>query len=523
MPIVKPPPISEVQKRSSGKQNFWSQLSNAQLPRSNYDYSPLRGNQIRLLRLHAAESSTDTIVCSLDVFDFDQLEGPTHDALSYTWGNDEATQKISIQIPVPSLPTDAKSRWQAAKQHTQEQRDKRRLYIRPNLEDALRQFRDTDSSQEDLFLWVDALCINQDDETEKSRQVAKMAEIYSKARDVLIWLGKEYNGSSTAIDFVPKILDLEQSEALISKESNRKQWTALADLLKREWFSRRWVVQELALCKSRYVYCGNRSLNWGDLERAITFFSKKIDNILALFTSSADAKILGDFPALGAIAMVNITSYLFRWDEDNLERMSSLENLVDSLIMFESRDPRDTIYALLSIASDTRSWNTFSARGQGTPQNPSLPPIEADYSKNILEVFKDFTAFCIQTSGSLDIMCRHWAPSQFRKPALLQRVKIDEEQNIPHADSRASDTTNAEIFSQMIKVRLPSWIGLLSDSPYGVSEGGPKARRAGESIVGPPKADTNIRAPFNASLNTRPSVLFGEVDALPNQGKFTGL
>ena len=515
MPIGKPPPTGAVKSSSSNKNNFWTKFAETKLPKSNYEYTKLGKNKFRILRLHAAESSTDPIECSLEVCDIDELSNH-YDALSYTWGNEEPTEKILVRRPQKPTTSAGKSRLKYFAQSM----TKKRIYIRPNLEDALRTFRDTNAStQEDLLLWIDAICINQTNEEEKSMQVARMAEIFSKAQDVLIWLGKEYNASSIAMDFIPKILDLEQSYALISKESNRKQWTALADLMKREWFSRRWVVQELILAKKRYLYCGDRSLNWSDFERAVSFFTNNFDDIMAMFTSSAEfrhsGKILADLRALGATALVNVTNENARYNEDgSFERLSSLESLVASSTRFESTDPRDIVYSLLSIAKDTQNWNTLSARQQDELRGQGLVPFEANYRKDILEVFKDFTAFCIQTSGCLDIICRHWAPSQYRKPNGMYRMKM---RAMMKADSVPGDFTSNEDISPMVKINLPSWIGLLSESPYGVPDVG---RSAGESLVGGPN-DAGLR--YHASAYHRASVRFGEIDASLDQGMFPNL
>ena len=315
------------------------------------------------------------------------------------------------------------------------------------------------------------------------------------------------------MDFIPKVRDLEQSAALISKESNRKQWTALADLMKREWFSRRWVVQELVLApKDRYLYCGDREIHWNDFEHAVSFFTRKLDTILAMFTSSAEfrhnAKILADIRVLGATVLVNITNEL------TLERLNTLESLVARLPMFESTDPKDIIYSLLSIAGDTQNWNDLPMHKQDELQERGLVPFEADYGKDILEVFKDFTAFCIQTSESLDIICRRWAPSHFRNPNVLYRMKMRAENERSQSDSIASDFTDEEDFSPMTKVHLPSWIGLLSESPYGIPDVG---RSAGDSLVGAPN-DPGLR--YHASGSSHASVQFGETDAPRNQGMF---
>lgn len=520
MPIEKPRPTGAQGSGPSHKKDFWSKIAEAQapLPKSDKVYQKLGEKQIRILRLHPADSSTDPIECSLEVYHTDELSNEKYDALSYTWGTEEPTQKILVKTTQEPTKGTGKERFRSAAQRF----TKKRVYIRPNLEDALRRFRDTNlETQSDLLLWIDAICINQGDEKEKSVQVAMMAEIYSKAEDVLIWLGKEYNASSMAMDFIPTILDLEHSDVLISKEP--KQWTALADLMKREWFSRRWVVQELVLAKNRYLYCGDKSLNWSDFERAISFFASRFEDISATVTNPAEprrnGKMLVDIRALGANAIVDIMNKYFRWSEDgSLKRASSLESLVACLPMFESTDPRDTIYALLSIAEDTQNWNVFSARKQEELRTQGRVPFEADYSKDILEVFKDFTAFCIQTSGSLDIICRHWARSEFRNPNMWYRMRMRAENERSQAEILSNDSANDETLSPMTRVHLPSWIGLLSESPFGVADVG---RSAGESLVrGPDDAGSRYHASPVIPANKRASVQFGETDEPRTQGMF---
>ena len=532
MPISKPRPTLPLDPKSSSGKDFLSQLASqyaeARLPKSEYRYNELQDSQIRLLRLYAAETSTDTIECSLETVDLSNMEDREYDALSYTWGTEEATQKIVLRTRWSQLDATAtgKAKLKNAVQKVKARDDviKNKVYVRPNLEDVLRQFRNTGDDQDDVILWIDALCINQEDEKEKSKQVAKMAEIYSNAKDVLIWLGKEYKQSNIAMDFIPKLRHYEQSEALISQISNRTQWTAFADLIKREWFSRRWVVQEVALAKDRYIFCGGKSLNWSDFEHGVSYFTDKVDLILALFTSSAEsrnnAKIVEDIRMVGATAMVDTMNDSFRWGEDNnFQRLSSLEKLVTSLPMFESVDPRDTVFGLLSIAQDTRNWDGFSRQ-----LNESLSDgrvlLEADYSKTILEVFKDFTAFCVHTADSLDIICRHWAPSQFRSSNIRYRMKKNaenRERSPLDAGVKALIEDNESL--PMTSYPLPSWIGLLSESPYGVPDGHTKVRRAGESLVGAP----DYTGRYQASGKIFPTILFGEVDLPPNQSKLPQL
>jgi hypothetical protein len=97
-------------------------------------------------------------------------------------------------------------------------------------------------------LWVDALCINQTDMLERSHQVQQMASIYKAANEVVIWLG-EWPISATCLQ-----ADECQASFLktikwsrIMAEIPRHVYQHFADILALPWFSRLWVVQELAL------------------------------------------------------------------------------------------------------------------------------------------------------------------------------------------------------------------------------------------------------------------------------------
>jgi hypothetical protein len=85
-----------------------------------------------------------------------------YEALSYVWG--ELDTPCSVNVNNTCIP------------------------IGRNLDKLLRQIR---SPEETILLWVDALCINQRDDSEKTVQVSNMCEIYKKAWQVTMWLGEE--------------------------------------------------------------------------------------------------------------------------------------------------------------------------------------------------------------------------------------------------------------------------------------------------------------------------------------------
>jgi hypothetical protein len=76
---------------------------------------------------------------------------------------------------------------------------------------------------------------------------------------------------------------------------------------------------------------------------------------------------------------------------------------------FDATNQHDIIYSLVSIASDTyNASESYQPRGsKGVKKRGVELPV--NYEKDELEVYKDFTEFCINSSKSLDIICRHWA------------------------------------------------------------------------------------------------------------------
>ncbi|KAK0645797.1 heterokaryon incompatibility protein-domain-containing protein, partial [Cercophora newfieldiana] len=145
-------------------------------------YSPLdiAKDEVRLLKLHPSpdighDLVGDLVIMSLHTHE-DAKECTTHhppyEALSYQWGNADGNQPPAITINGISK------------------------QITPNLHSALRHIRDTGRER---VLWIDALCINQDDLEEKSSQVQRMAGIYQLAERVLVWLGDASADSDLAI------------------------------------------------------------------------------------------------------------------------------------------------------------------------------------------------------------------------------------------------------------------------------------------------------------------------------------
>ena len=125
-------------------------------------------HEIRLLQVHEGKFD-EPIECSLILRPLVTAPGDgviPFQALSYYWGSGQAIHEIRILRG--------------------DQRRPNSFVVRPNLHSALKCLCDEDEPQ---FLWVDAICIDQDDDQEKNSQLPLIPEIYSGATNVCIWLG----------------------------------------------------------------------------------------------------------------------------------------------------------------------------------------------------------------------------------------------------------------------------------------------------------------------------------------------
>ncbi|KAH8600092.1 heterokaryon incompatibility protein-domain-containing protein [Bisporella sp. PMI_857] len=358
-----------------------------------YKHQPLSpGTDIRLLVIHPGEGKS-AIYCHLEetVFPKEGVLSGTRPyfALSYDWGwgIDDPNHEIRILdvSPYRKIMSMADAAWAFY--------SSKKIYIRPNLFNALQQLR---SSKESVVLWVDALCIDGQSYEEKGSQVAKMPATFGNAEEVYIWLGSATATSHLAMSFIPQMLNLGRFDDYISDLNVIEKWRAFADLMKHRWFSRRWVLQEVVLAKKATMHCGSESVEWSDFATAVALYNTGFYQIKELFRVSGKYSHTPDLlnDSNGASVFTNATSNLVQRSSDGavIKRRCSIEVLVTTLSALKTSHLSDTIYALIPLAKDASN-------------------IKIDYSKDSVDVFVDFVAQCIKSSQSLDIICRHWAPT----------------------------------------------------------------------------------------------------------------
>ncbi|KAF4428342.1 HET-domain-containing protein [Fusarium austroafricanum] len=302
--------------------------------------------QIRLIELLHGQPN-DPIVVNL--FVADTPETHPYEALSYVWGSRDSDVAITV--------------------------NSNKFDVSANLADALRCLRPAEKKHSRI-LWVDAICINQASNAEKSAQVAMMGDIYRGASNVRIFLGEEKDDSAMVMQYLGSDEpDIVQGEALANPgdqsqygdaDENCKRviqriercgfnptqfFRATDAFLKRPWWSRLWVVQEFALARQQPLWhCGRLSVTTTNLqERLIPLFQCFTDYAMPYGRSSPGviSEIQNNFsrqPVTIYQRRHNIRLLLtFRSSE--WEQLLPCSAMIRSLYR-ESTVPHDRIYAL---------------------------------------------------------------------------------------------------------------------------------------------------------------------------------
>jgi hypothetical protein len=341
------------------KRPRFAQLIRSRLDR--YRYQPLiHHDDFRILVLFPSVSGFDEIQCSLRMWDRKE----PYEAVSYIWGQGPPDQDIAI---LPSQPN----------------QQRRYIHIMSNLYSALRHLR---LREKPRLLWVDAICINQEDVAEKNSQLRYMSNIMNQAYKVCIWLGPSLHNTDIAFHFVPRLLQLTEFDRIVTDYTVVREWEALMELLAHPYFQRRWCVQDVAQARRATLHCGDYVLDWNDFADAVTMLERyegKEHGISRLFRDSGKSYTYfesGDIQSLGAVRLVYAVSNIFRKSEAGIvtQRLLSLENLVHLLATFRTSDPRDVIYALIPLARDVPRQSYLNIDGN---RNLTAPPIQGGVAK----------------------------------------------------------------------------------------------------------------------------------------------
>ena len=297
-------------------------------------------------------------------------------ALSYTWGSIDNTRDIIV--------------------------NGQRVQVGENLEGFLRYMKTDPDNRERIGIWVDALCINQSDTEERNTEVKRMADIYRGALTAIAWLGEEADESPRALRLLNTIANydfgpLEKWESFLTafRENSHffevGSWRALYNLFNRPYWTRLWIVQEIALSgRGLNIICGHDSINWFRLSGAVNFLSNELDFVVDRCQQESNELGVPVFIGL-------IVDRIYRMQQlkmfndvvfDGMDRPILSETLTIARYS-EQQDAKDKIYGVLSLIDPLISRS-----------------ISPNYNLSLLGVYTEFAKTCIRETGSLDIICQ---------------------------------------------------------------------------------------------------------------------
>lgn len=360
-----------------------------------FQYRPLRPDkqEIRLLHLLSLEedrsslgSDHQTLVsCRLEHASLE--DRPYYTALSYTWGDPSATHEIILNGQL--------------------------LRVTKNLEYVLRHFiiesrRHGGGGQIAMILWVDALCIDQHNETERNQQVSQMNEIFETARETILWIGPasedsdiafetlrglsqsaipadvyswsevsfDKTSSDPSVQAIQRVLD---EILLVLRLKNSARLAAITSLYQRPWFRRVWVIQEAVLSQNAVVCCGREWIPWSVFFRAFWVLCGVRDYLNLAGAGQQDSSALADVLTL---ALDRVTPVAFTTPDLSFLELLSLLSRMAPRVQLQASDKRDYIYALLSLIDTHQS-----------------PLVGVDYTKDWATVRTEVGEACLTYYG----------------------------------------------------------------------------------------------------------------------------
>lgn len=359
-----------------------------------YDYRYIETGSIRLLRIIAVKPE---IILHVQHAPLDSK--PVYNALSYTWGKPLFTERVRL--------------------------DSGYLNVTPSLHHCLTCLEEYVGAN----IWIDAICINQKDNEEKSRQVQQMARVYDEAAKVLCWIGPEADQSDNGLrgvntygkeaadagiltmreqvfsqpevgadDEDPEITQRREtllqllrrasdSEGNDERIADRLPRVAFASLTHRDYFTRVWVKQEVTLAKMGVIICGHASaplehfnamlLFYGMLQmwEVVEYRAGRITRVPGPFSEEELMEHGNPWALLQTAATNDAIGYLLsgrrkrqEGKPEPLARLLHQAYVRDEMPPLGCEKPEDKIWGLSGIASDIGELGLKAAYGVDTAE-----------------------------------------------------------------------------------------------------------------------------------------------------------
>lgn len=332
-------------------------------------YEPLNpfSHEIRIVELEPSAEYDSPIRCKLSKIDLlnevnKGIDPISFEALSYTWGDVLPLRDITVN----DMP----------------------FSVRANLESFLRHRRE---SQRSIYLWVDAICINQNNVAEKNLQIPRMSMVYVSAKDIVVWLGPASDDSELTIYGLRMLGADSPYDSMPQLTENLLK--AVQKLFQRPWWTRVWTVQEIVIggierkLGNIRVQCGHDSVLWINIVVASARMKAYQDDMKQMFPNISNILELDSLRDNAHQVLLQSPSPTRTFD------------FICRYRHFEASDPRDKIYAISNMFAKSSS-ETAKAR----------------YDWPIEDVYLDFAVKMISFSGNLETL-RHCGKSKRNLPS----------------------------------------------------------------------------------------------------------
>jgi hypothetical protein len=363
---------------------------------------------------------------SFQLATFDIAKAPPFSALSYTWGPSCKDFGSDLPEPTPTFPAEILCNGQP-------------YYITQSLFDALCYLKGLISTE---FIWIDGICINQNDNLERSSQVLLMRKIYSFAKEVTIWLGNPVPGLKDLVwltqSCYPGLMEMEKQCGGKTLRTGATLWdprlhravgsppdflTQLTNASKSvgtyRYFSRAWVTQEIVLARHLRMFCGHVELSWENLGKLAVFFHEsdwgarlngtlvselnENDRWLAILTLVSRLQSLRTFVQQASsseiVSQASRMSAIFNGAKTDIDRSFGwlFLNLLTTRFV-DCADKRDKVFSMLGIAE--------KLFGGQFDQH-----IQPNYELSPEEVFLDVMTKIVAHSPRLDVLSAAGVPA----------------------------------------------------------------------------------------------------------------
>ena len=253
-------------------------------------------------------------------------------------------------------------------------------------------------------LWIDAVCINQNDIEERNQQVKRMRDIYQQALGTISWLGPATDDGDLAMALLQSIAiyqintrdDAIAQVAAVFRDADlfgTEAWIALGRFVCRPYWSRLWIIQEIVMGYNHLnIMLGDRHIRRSWLESVVAILCLDFNGLANALESKADAADLPEnFTKVALTGLVRLQHLqLLRHAVVESENCMDLRSILTRIRMAEATDPKDRVYGILGLID---------------PCVTAL--ITVDYTLSLEDIYTQFVIAVIQSTGKLDVILSH--------------------------------------------------------------------------------------------------------------------